>query len=214
MRAMSRAQHGVREGSVCEGQNARARHGMKKVPKQQVLVALLRAINVGGNRRVPMAELRALAEELGWERVTTYIQSGNLVFAASATARDAEEALERALERHFGFAVPVVVRSAATWSGYAAGSAFSDAETVRPKLLHLGLSKRPPNPGAVDGLAKYCTSGERVELRGDALWVDFPTGVARSKLTPAVLDRVIGSAVTMRNWSTVQELARMSDEAG
>ncbi len=187
---------------------------MKKVPKQPVLVALLRAINVGGNRKVPMAELRRLAEELGWERVATYIQSGNLVFTASATAYDAEDALERALQRHDGVAVPVIVRSAETWSGYASGSAFSDAETERPNLLHLGLSKRPPKPGAVDGLAKYCTSGERVALRGDALWVDFASGVARSKLTPTVIDRVVGSAVTMRNWNTVQELAWMSDEAG
>jgi len=187
---------------------------MKKVPKQPVLVALLRAINVGGNRKVPMAELRALVEELGWERVETYIQSGNLVFAASATASAAEDVLERALERRFGFAIPVIVRSAETWSGYASGSAFSDAETERPNLLHLGLSKRPPKPGAVDGLVKYCTRGERVELRGDALWVDFPAGVGRSKLTPSVIDRVIGSAVTMRNWNTVQELARMSGDAG
>jgi uncharacterized protein (DUF1697 family) len=187
---------------------------MKKATKQQRLVALLRAINVGGNRKVPMAELRTLAEELGWEHVATYIQSGNLVFSAAATAADAEDSLERAIERHFGFAVPVIVRSAETWSGYAAGSPFGDAETERAKLLHLGLSKRPPKAGAVDGLLKYCTSGERVELRGDALWIDFPTGVARSKLTPTVVDRLIGSPVTMRNWNTVQELARMSGVAG
>lgn len=184
--------------------------GMKKAPKQYLLVALLRAINVGGNRKVPMAALRTLAAELGWERVETYIQSGNLVFAASTSAAAAEDALERALERHFGFAVPVIARSAETWSGYAAGSPFSVAEIERPTLLHLGLSKLAPKPGAIEGLTKYCTSGERLELRGDALWVDFATGVARSKLTPTVIDRLIGSPVTMRNWNTVQQLARMS----
>ena len=60
-------------------------------------------------------------------------------------------------------------------------------------------------------LQPYCAGGERVAVRGDALWIDYASGVARSKLTPAVLDRAVGSPVTARNWNTVQALARMLD---
>ena len=78
-------------------------------------VALLRGINVGGNKKVPMAELRALGEKLGWRQVATYIQSGNVVFAGGGGAAAAERALEQAIEKRFGFPVPVVVRTAAQW---------------------------------------------------------------------------------------------------
>ena len=182
---------------------------MKKIPDAQLRVALLRGINVGGNKKVPMAELRELAAGLGWQRAETYIQSGNLVFAANGGDAEAEQALEGAIAAHFGFVVPVVVRSVAAWRAYAAASPFPEAASARPNLLHLGLSKRRPQTGAADALAKYATSGEGIEIQGDAVWIDYAGGVARSKLTPAVLDRAIGSSVTMRNWKTVQQLAAM-----
>lgn len=173
------------------------------------MIALLRGINVGGNKKVPMADLRDLATGLGCRDVQSYIQSGNLVLASARTARALETALERALEERFGFAVPVVVRGAAPWRRYAAGSPFRDAERDRPHLLHLGLSKRPPRRGAAEALRAYAKAGERIEIVGDAIWVDYRDGAARSKVTPAVLDRLVGSPVTMRNWRTVQTLAAM-----
>lgn len=175
-------------------------------------VALLRGINVGGNKRVPMAALRALAEGLGWRDVATYIQSGNLVFRASGKPAAWERALETAIEHEFGFPVPVIVRTASSWRESAAGSPFPDAERDRPKLLHLGCSKAPTARGAVEQLTPRCTQGERVAIRGQAIWIDFVEGVARSKLTPAVLDRALGSTVTMRNWTTVQAIASMLAE--
>src|SRR6185503_7965183 len=157
------------------------------------LIALLRGINVGGNKKVPMAVLRDLATGLGFRQVESYIQSGNLVLAASQAAEAAEAALEQAIERHFGFAVDVIVRTGAQWLRYAAGSPFADAEAERPNWLLLGLSKRPPNLGAADTLRAYAKAGERIEVLDDAIWIDFAAGVASSKLTPAVLDRAVGS---------------------
>ena len=172
-------------------------------------VALLRGINVGGNKRVPMAELRALAEGLGWRGVRTCIQSGNVVFAAAGPAPVLEGALEKAIVRHFGFDVPVIVRLGAQWLEWAKASPFRKAETERPNLLHLGVSKAAPAAGAAKGLAPHGTRGERVAIRDGAIWIDYAEGVARSKLTPAVLDRVVGSTVTLRNWKTVQAIAAM-----
>jgi uncharacterized protein (DUF1697 family) len=174
-----------------------------------VAVALLRGINVGGNKRVPMADLRGLATGLGFGDVATCIQSGNVVFRDGREPPALELALERALEQRFGFAVPVIVRSGAQWLGYAADNPFGAGAARRPAQLHLGVSKLPPQRGAARALAAYCKSGERVAIAGGAIWIDFAGGVARSKLSSAVLDREVGSTVTLRNWKTVQQLAAM-----
>jgi uncharacterized protein (DUF1697 family) len=175
-------------------------------------VALLRGVNVGGNKRVPMRELCALAGELGFDCVRSYVQSGNLVFRTALAAGQLEARLEAGIERHFGFAVGVIVRTAAEWAEYSKKNPFRDAETERPHLLHLALSKHEPKAGAVKALAAYAKAGERVELARGGLWIDFASGVARSKLTPAVLDRLVGSTVTARNFRTVQKLAELLSE--
>ena len=175
-------------------------------------VALLRGVNVGGHKKVPMAALRELAEALGWSEPATYVQSGNLVFGASGKAEALAAALGAALQDRFGFEVPVAVRRAADWGKIAAGGAFPDAEAERPKALHVGVtagSAVTPTAAMVAALAPYCTRGERIATRPGALWVDFADGLAQTKLSPAVLDRVLGKPVTMRNWNTVTALGDM-----
>lgn len=178
-----------------------------------VLIALLRGVNVGGNKKVGMAELREAALGIGCRRADSYINSGNLVLVCDLTPRAAEAALEEAIEERFGIDVSVIVRTAAQWHEYAAGSAFPDAEEDRPSFLHLALSKKKASPGAVASLLEKAKGGERIALVGDALWIDFRSGVGKSKVTPAVLDRLVGSPVTARNWRTVQKLAEMARAA-
>lgn len=172
-------------------------------------VALLRGINVGGTRKVPMAGLRALAEELGWRDVATYIQSGNLVFTAAGKAPALEVRLEQALAKHFGFEVPTLVRSAREWEALVAANPLPEQAEADPAHLLLGLAKAKPRKEALAELRARAQGKERVELVGGALWLHYADGVARSKLSPAVLDRCVGSPVTARNWRTVLELANL-----
>lgn len=173
-------------------------------------VALLRGVNVGGHGRVPMAELRSLCEELGWSGVRTYIQSGNLAFRAEGAPAELERALEEGVRRRFGLEVPVIVRAAAEWPAYVAGNPFPEASAREPNLVMLALAKAPPRTGAVEGLRERAAGGERVEQVGDALWLHYAAGAGRSKLTPGLLDRVVGSPVTTRNWRTVLALDEMA----
>jgi uncharacterized protein (DUF1697 family) len=182
---------------------------MKK-RRQVGFIALLRGINVGGHRIIPMAKLRSLCADNGWDDVQTYVQSGNLVFAATATASVLEAELEQLLEHCFGFSVPVIVRSAADWSSYVQCNPFVEASENEPNLVMLALSKAPPNPDAVEGLLERAAAGERVARVGDALWIHFGGGVARSKLSPGLLDRLVGSPVTTRNWRTVLKLGELT----
>ena len=171
-------------------------------------VALLRAVNVGG-RKLPMAGLRALAEELGWREVATYIQSGNLVFSAAGKAEALERKLEEAIAKEFGLDVPVIVRSAGQWRAYAKDNPFPDEAKKEPNRLMMLLSKRAPAAGAEDAIAAKAAAGERVRRAGDALWIHYPEGAGTSKLTPALVDRAIGSPATARNHNTVVKLGEM-----
>jgi uncharacterized protein (DUF1697 family) len=178
------------------------------------LIALLRGINVGGNRKLPMAELRSICTDLGWTDVQSYIQSGNLIFRSSAEPARLETDLEKAIEHRFGFSVAVLVRAGEELPGYVAGNPFPDESERQPNRVMLALSKRPPNAGAVDELERRATAGERVVQVGDAIWIHYPGGSGPSKLSPGLLDRVTGSPVTTRNWRTVlklQEMIRAAD---
>jgi uncharacterized protein (DUF1697 family) len=175
------------------------------------LIALLRAVNVGG-RKLPMADLRALCAELGWEEVETYIQSGNLVFRAEGGPEALEASLEGAIKARFGLDVPVIVRTAGQWAALAAANPFPDAARDEPNRLQLLVSKRPPEAGAAEKLMERAQSGEKVKAAGGALWFHYPDGVAASKLTPALIDRACGSPSTGRNWRTVVKLREMSEE--
>ena len=172
-------------------------------------VALLRGINVGGNKKVPMKELATIATRLGYADVATYIASGNLVFRAEAEGAVIERSLEVAIAKAFGFEVEVIVRDGTTWAAYAKPSPFPDAERERPNLVLLGVSKKPLAADVLAKLTPYPTADERIAVRDGALYVDFVNGSARSKMTPAVIDRAAGSTVTTRNLRTVTAIAEL-----
>ena len=173
------------------------------------LIALLRAVNVGG-RMLPMAELRALCGELGWEEVETYIQSGNLVFSASGQPEALEAQLEAAIKDRFGLDVPTIVRTAGQWAAYVDANPFPEVAREEPKRLQLLVSKRPPDGAAAAKLMERARAGEVVKAAGGALWFHFPDGLGTSKLTPAAIDKAAGSPSTSRNWRTVVRLGEMA----
>lgn len=183
---------------------------MKRLAK---FIGLLRGINVGGHNIIPMAELRALCTSIGWQDVQTYIQSGNLVFSAAGTAAELEAKLERAIHKRFGFSVVVVVRTAQDWAAYIKSNPFPETTSKEPNWLLLALAKKQVHPGAAEALIALATFGERVVQGKDALWIHFGGGVGKSKLSPALLDRLIGSPVTARNWNTVLKLEHMASGA-
>jgi uncharacterized protein (DUF1697 family) len=172
-------------------------------------VALLRGINVGGRNKIAMADLRALAEDLGWSAVWTYIQSGNVIFEAESDAFALEQELEHRIQRDFGFPVPVIVRSTVQWKSYSGSNPFPEAAANEANRLLLYVPKQAPLPGAESALRERARDGEAIAIVGDALWIHFPGGSGRSKLSPALIDRLLGSPSTSRNWRTVLKLQEM-----
>ena len=173
------------------------------------MVALLRGINVGKGRSVPMAALRELCGEIGWQDVSTYIQSGNVVFSSTQKPAALEAAIEQAIAKRFGMKVPVIVRTARQWASYPAKNPFPDVARETPGWLLLFVAKEKPAAGAEERLEAKGQAGEKVGRAGDGLWIHYPKGVGRSKLSPVLIDKLLGSAATSRNYRTVIKLKEM-----
>jgi uncharacterized protein (DUF1697 family) len=171
-----------------------------------VFVALLRAVNVG-KRKVAMAELRAICEDLGYDDVRTYVNSGNVVFTATGAATGIETAMEKALQQHYGFDVPVVVKSAAQWSKLAKANPFPKESKAQPNMVHAVFSRKPPNAARVAALEERASAGEQVKTAGGAPWIYYPDGSGRSKL--GTVKDSPDSPSTSRNFRTVLELEKM-----
>ncbi|HMB73226.1 MAG TPA: DUF1697 domain-containing protein [Gammaproteobacteria bacterium] len=181
--------------------------------RTQAFVALLRGINVGGRHKVPMAQLRAVCLNIGCADVRTYIQSGNLVVTVSVSAAELETKLESAIEREFGFVVPVIARSDSRWEHYVRmNPLIDDAQRDASRVL-LVVSKLPPGRDAVARLRTVAAHEERIEQQSDAIWIYYASGIGRSKLTPSLLDRHVGSPVTARNWRTALRLEQIVRES-
>jgi uncharacterized protein (DUF1697 family) len=176
----------------------------------RTFVALLRGINMGSARKLPMADLRALCSKLGLERPETYIQSGNLIVDARGDQAALRRMLKKELAARFGFAVDVVVRMASDWENYVAANPFGGDAKALPKMVHLYLPRDPLKSGAARALESRALSGERIAVAADALWIDYGVnGVHSSKLSPLLIDKACGSPTTGRNWNSVLKISKM-----
>jgi len=172
-------------------------------------VALLRGINVGGKNKLAMKRLAALVEEAGGADVRTYIQSGNVVFACpSAVARRLPRALAEALAREVGTEIAVVTRTADELRRAARGHPL-DGPGVDPKELHVGFLADRPARARAGSLDPDRSRRDTFTVRGRELYLRFPNGAGRTKLTTAYLERTLGTVCTVRNWRTVQKLREL-----
>jgi uncharacterized protein (DUF1697 family) len=173
-------------------------------------VALLRGINVGGRNMVPMADLRALLESLGFDEPRSLLQSGNLVFQSDRQTGDAlERFLEAETEKRFGFVVSYVVRSAEEWQTIVAKNPFPDESERDPAHLLVQFQKNAPKPADVKALQAAIQGPEIVRAVGKQLYMVYPSGVGTSKLTNTLIEKKLGTRGTARNWNTVLKLAEL-----
>ncbi|KQZ13178.1 hypothetical protein ASD44_03155 [Mesorhizobium sp. Root554] len=178
--------------------------------RETVFVALFSGINVGGNRIVKMADLRAFFEELGFTRVATYIQSGNVVFrAAGKDAAALAKQLEAAFEKRWGFHSRIMVRDAQWLADLVRQKPYPE-EAGDHKKLHAYVLEREPTASEIEPLAEKCAGPERFEVKGDVLYLHAPDGVGKSVFAN-LLPRVLKVPVTARNWRTVLTLKGMME---
>ncbi len=172
-------------------------------------VALLRAVNVSGRNAVPMAELRAMCGEIGLDEPRTLLQSGNLVVRTRLAPAKLAALLETEIERRFGHALAVVVRSAADWATLVAANPFPDEARNDPAHLVVLCCKRAPTAAALASLAAAIAGREQVRAAGADVYITYPDGIGDSRLTNATIEKHLATPGTARNWNTVVKLAAM-----
>ncbi|MFJ2739870.1 DUF1697 domain-containing protein [Streptomyces sp. NPDC087440] len=181
--------------------------------KTKRYAALLRGINVGGGKKLPMAELRELLAELGHTDVSTLLASGNAAFTTdSAASEDAlARDLEKAIEKRFGFTVACLVRDHAYLSAVADACPFPAAE-LEGRQLHANFASAPLDAERYAGLDPAAYLPEEFRLGDRVLYLYAPNGLGRSKLAEALAKPALnkGLTVTSRNWNTVVKLVELT----
>ena len=179
-----------------------------------VHVALLRGINVGGKNKLPMADLAAMFREAGCEDVQTYIQSGNVIFrAVPALAEDIPSRIGASILSRFGYRIPVITRTARELEDTVRANPFAETEFEANRLLVFFLEELP-DPAHVEALDPDRSPGDEFAVLGREVFVHYPNGVARSKLTNSYFDSGLSTTGTGRNWRTVTKLLELATAAG
>ncbi|WP_133914549.1 DUF1697 domain-containing protein [Streptomyces sp. NBC_00582] len=175
--------------------------------------ALLRGINVGGARKLPMADLRALMQKLAYGDVRTYLQSGQAVFSSAHGDEESLAAeLAGAIAQEFGFDVDVLVRDHAYLKTVAEACPFPAAD-LQPKQLHVTYFSAPVDAGRYAEIDPAAHLPEEFRLGDRALYLYAPDGLGRSALAE-LLSRprfTKGLVATSRNWNTVRKLVEMTE---
>lgn len=177
-------------------------------------VSLFRAINVGGNAAVKMDALKEMHSTLGFGKVAAYLQTGNIVFESdSGTPAEIAAQIRGEFGKRFGFDIEVMVRSAAELTALTGKNPFlSDPAKETKWIVVLFLSSTPDNQNG-ETLLKAWGGPEELHLEGQELFMYYPNGIGRSKLTNTFIEKKLKVVGTGRNWNTVvklQELTRLT----
>ena len=178
-------------------------------------VALLRGINVGGKNKIAMATLREMFDAIGFPDAKSLLQSGNIVFQAGRQSTSAiEKTLEKQSAHRLNLSFDYFVRTAAEWSKIIAANPFAAEAKTDPSHLIVMALKDVADAKSVKALQAALKGPEIVRAKGRELFIYYPAGIGTSKLTNAVIEKMIGLRGTARNWNTVMKLEQLlSDDA-
>lgn len=177
--------------------------------QSETFVALLRGINVGGKHKLPMKELAPIFADAKCSDVRTYIQSGNVVFAAPPSlAQKLPMLLAKNIEERFGFAVPVIIRNRDELAQVVRENPFLK-QALPETTLHVYFLADQPSPAALKSLDPNRSVPDEFRVAGRHIYLHTPNGMGRTKLTSTYFDSKLATVCTARNWATVQTLLGM-----
>ncbi|WP_239618763.1 DUF1697 domain-containing protein [Cohnella mopanensis] len=172
-----------------------------------IYIALIRGINVGGNNKVPMAELKKAYEAIGLNRVQTYIQSGNVLFESEESANMLRPKLEQAIEETFGINVTVALRSAEQWERIVANCPYGREALLEGASIQVTVLTEPPSPKAIAAL-EASKDVDEYHIHGLEIYFLFRRSMLDSKLAKSLTK--LGNTATSRNMNTMNKLAELA----
>ncbi|MEO7427223.1 MAG: DUF1697 domain-containing protein [Fibrobacteria bacterium] len=177
----------------------------------QTYIALLRGINVSGQKPVPMAELQKLFEKLGHIGAKTFIQSGNVVFRSdSADARKLAAAIEAAILKKFAFDVPVILRTTEALEAALRGNPYAKKKLAEGERVYISYLDAAPAQEKAKALADHSDAVDELKLIKTEVYVLARNGYGKSKLSNAFLEKKLGVRATTRNLETTAKLIEMA----
>lgn len=178
----------------------------------QTYIAILRGINVSGQKIIKMAELRDHLSSLGFNNLTTYIQSGNIVFQSKPEENSTlEDKIHQRIQEVYGFDVPVIVRSFKEWKSIVDKFPFSIDEC---DITRLGFTflKNKPTYIPIEEINKFKANNDELVFEDKEIYLHIPDGFGKSKLTVNVIERKLKVSATTRNWKTTIKLLAIAEE--
>lgn len=176
-----------------------------------VHIALMRGIHAGGRDRITAFNLRAFLCGPDCADSRALLRSGNLVFSSQGrTAAELEYLMDIQAGRRIGMHTGFVVRTADDWAGIIAGNPFRAEAERDPGRLAVMLLKDAPDPAGVQALREAAAGPEAVRVEGRQVYVTYPTGIGRSRLTGTLIESALATRGTARSWRTVMKLAALA----
>ncbi len=177
-----------------------------------VIISMLRGINLGSSNRIKMDALRSLYESLDLEDPRTFIQSGNVIFKTRERNLAALAArIESAIERSFGFHSDVILRTTSDLRQVSAKNPFANRSGIDPSKLLVTFLAAQPSPEAREKVLSIKADPEELRIEGRELYIYFPNGMARPKLSWPAIEKILKIPGTGRNWNTVLKLLEMGE---
>lgn len=170
-------------------------------------IALLRGINITGNRILPMADLRSLCADIGLVDPVTYIASGNVIFGSDDPAAEIEKAIRAAIDAAFGYDVKVMVRAPSKFEEIIQGNPYAERE---PKSLAVTLLADDADPEKLKPLVDADYGNDEFAVIGDVVYLYLPDGYGRTKLHNNFFESKLKTSATTRNWRTMNKLAELA----
>ena len=170
-------------------------------------ISLLRGINVSGQKKIIMKDLKALYEALGFENVVTYIQSGNVIFESDADEQILIGKIEEAITEKYGFDVPVQVRRASKLENIVETCPFAELDLIEEGTrVMVTFLESQPSEESVAKLMTYVKEPERLVCMGRVVYLHCPNGYGKTKLSNAFIENKLKIGATTRNWKSVCKL--------
>ena len=174
-------------------------------------IVLLRGINVGGHKKVPMAELRQLLNDAGFDAVKTYIQTGNIILQSTEDKNVVEQQVQDAIQSHFGFQVPTIAKTNEDLQRQFRACPFPED---KKKESYFVILSHAPRKALVDNVMEISYDNEEFHIVDDCLYFHSSAGYGKSKFNMNLFEKRLNVKATSRNYKTMLKLIAMSSENG
>lgn len=176
-------------------------------------IALLRGINVSGLKKIKMADLGRMMQQLGFDDVVTYIQSGNIVFKTQQNDEiKLDQKIGTAIKKIFGFDIPVLITSKKELQGILTRSPFQDPEEIAANKIYYVLLKNEPELHLRLGLQEETYTNERFYIGGNCVYLACSMGYGKAKLNNNLIERKLKVMATTRNHKTMLMLIELAEK--